>query len=47
MGSPVLLSDPNGARYQAAPHPENSYRLATSDDEWDYADETAFSPILS
>src|SRR6266542_3791893 len=31
MGSPVLLSDPNGARYQAAPHPENSYRLATSD----------------
>jgi hypothetical protein len=31
MGSPVLLSDPNGARYQAAPHPENSYRLAASD----------------
>src|SRR4249919_4018887 len=30
MGSPVLLSDPNGARYQAAPHPENRYRLATS-----------------
>ena len=24
MGSPVLLSDPNGARYQAAPHPERS-----------------------
>ena len=34
MGSPVLLSDPNGARYQAAPHPENSHRLAASDREW-------------